>query len=74
MVVGGLNGQRFGKMVVDVFVLGDYKGRIDVSEDSLVGLLAQRRYDKLPEKIKEIEVTYSLLVLPIDSEKKDDSK
>ena len=56
-------------MEVDVFVFGDYKGRVEVAEDSLIGLLAQKRYDKLPEKIKELK--YDLLVLPVESEKKD---
>lgn len=72
MVDGGMKCQRRGKMEVDVFVLGAYKGRIDVAEDSLIGLLAQNRYDKLPEKIKEVEVRFSLLVLPVASLRKKD--
>lgn len=59
-------------MKVDVFVFGDYKGCVEAAENSLIGLLARKRYDKLPERIKEFK--YDLIVFPVDLEKKDGEK
>ena len=41
-------------MKVDVYVFGQYQGRIEVSKDSLVGKLALKDYESIPSEVMEL--------------------
>ncbi len=59
-------------MKVDVYVLGQYRGRIDVSKDSLVGKLALRDYEAIPAKVKELCKQHLLVTLADPPEVEDE--
>ena len=57
-------------MKVSIFIFGAYKGEIEVAEGSMMGLMARRKWEDLPEKITEFK--YDIAVVPVNQGREDE--